>query len=589
MSTQVKSFAARKPTARAAIGTIPVPVNSVTLYHTINTLPYAEFSVALDSAPSSSGLVSVGGVQIDIASMNTLSKVLQEKFYNSFSLNPDVTLDIWDGDGAYDEKNKAWGNHIQFIGFMGNPSFQVQNGQFMMVITVMHSMCRLQAFNASIYSNQALYATAQDVFGDPLENAFSDDVLRDDSIAHRLFALIYYVMNNFTQSLQNTLDPTKITAAQKKENQTNPVFEPVQWNVHVLNQQLLPTLLKVIRESAEWTKIDGLSDGKGGMNPYFSDIPLHRTLYDTLFNSPTLLDTFSAILPVFMFQMNATWSDTLRIEHLQTMELPRSMIVVPVGALNFSLASMFEVPTLQVIARGPASDFYGTLPVSTESAVAPLAPSVAQLTQEDAAEILDQSHRILGRYPKLVPTDKNNNPIPGRYLYVEAPYWVGEDSSLMADLQQVIDDTKDPRELAVAKVNTNIEARLDNANVRENFLNYFARYTFKDVFLDRTTARISIPLLLTPQVGRTYFLRTVGQTSSMYVGYLQSVTHTLNINEQSGAADTMLTFTHIVARSADLISMSLGDIGYTQAAMKTAEDELNAAVTKGQVTYVSPF
>jgi len=548
------------------IGKVTVPVSSVTLYHTINTLPYAEFSVALDGAPAKSGLISIGGVQIDLSKMNQLGKALQEKFYNSFSLEPDIKLDIWDGDGEYDETEKAWGNHIQFVGFLGNPSFQVQNGQFMMVITALHSMAKLQAFNSVPYSPLVLYGTNQDVAQDVL----GDLKKFDDSVTDRLMQLITVLMKKF-----DTV------------NMNNPEYEPDMQNVHALNKMLMKSLQTVFDKSSMWTMIDGLTDGDGNLNTLFSNIPLHRSLYDLLFNAPSILDTFTGMLPVFMFQMNATWAvDSLWLEHQQLMEVPRSMIVAPIQVLNFSLASMFEVPTLQVIVRGPASAFYANIPTGQDGGPAPVSPSLSAPTPADAAAIQDQSQRLLVRFPSKVMPDKNGSLIPGKYVYLDAPYWVTEDAtSFDADVvSDLTTSSADPRFSVTQNNLAKIIDRLDTSKVRSRFLNYLARYNFKDIFLNRTTARINIPLCLTPQVGRTYFLRASGESRSMYIGYLQSVTHTLVISETGATADTALTFTHIISRDATLNPVSLGDVAYTPKALDDAEQKL---MTSGK-TSVSP-
>ena len=575
MSDASTGYQARAPKAQAYIGKVKVPVQAVSLFHTINQLPYAEFTVALDSNPNDSGLISVGGVQISIAGINQLSKFLQEKFYNSFSLTPDARLVVDDGSG----------NTITFNGFLVNPVFYVENGRFLMDFTLLHSMIRLQALNASIYSYIPMYGTTQDIYNDSLLGVYNADKSatkgdevpkRDDSVASRFYLLLNMLQDNYEQLYRDQLDPTRITQLQKDQNAVNPEFEPAMWNIHALNKLLLKDVQNVCTRSKIWTEIQGLSS-QGEQNPNFSDAPLHRALFDIMFNSPSIMDALTAMLPMFMFQMNAYWNDTLWLEHSQTLEVPYSMIVTPVGALQFSLSALYEIPLLQVIARGPASDMYSLFPTAGDNPNAPISPVKAEPGALDAEQIRAQTYHLLSRYPSQVPT-LEGKAIPGRYMYVDAPYWIGFDVNEILAAQDSVGAIdikgagKNAYLSALDSQKTMTRKRLDAGSARMNFLRYIAKYTFKEQYLAKTSARVRIPMMLTPQVGRTYFLRELGQDKSIYIGYLQSVTHTLVLDQGAGTADTELVFSHVISRDASLLPILLGD----------AEDKENTAITLDQ-------
>ena len=584
----LQSYAARRPSGKVFIGDVAVPVQSVTLYHTINQLPYAEFTVALDSNPGDTNLISVGGVQISIAGINQLGKLLQEKFYNSFTLSPDTKLLVDDGGG----------NVIDFRGFLVNPQFEVEGGRFLMNFTMLHSMVRLQAFNAGIYSNVTMYGTTGDTYNDSLMrvyNTFNTDgdlVTRDDSVMSRVNLLLNMVLNNYENEYRSRINPDAITQLQNTENGVNPEFEPAMWNIHALNKKLLDAVVKVCTRSKIWTEIQGLSDGQGHQNPHWSDAAMHRQLFDILFGSASLLDAFSMICNTFMFQMNAHWNDTIWLEHTQTMEIPYSMIVTPVGALQFSLSSMFEIPLLQVIARGPASDLYSMMPTTMGDTSVPLAPTGKTPDALDAQQLRDQSTRILVRYPSRVPKFKGQV-MPGRYMYVDAPQWLGWDEN---EIQSAaITGPSNPNTIdiatagndihlnAIANQQSMVQKRLDTGTQRMNFLRYIAKYFFKENYLARATARVRVPMTFLPQVGRTYFLRESGQDKSIYIGYLQSVAHTLVLEEGHGVADTQLVFSHIISRDANLLPVVLGDAEDgtdTAALLNQREAELVAQIVK---------
>jgi hypothetical protein len=112
------------------------------------------------------------------------------------------------------------------------------------------------------------------------------------------------------------------------------------------------------------------------------------------------------------------------------------------------------------------------------------------------------------------------------------------------------------------------------SKARLPFLNYLAQHIFKDMFLGRATSRLRVPLCLSAQVGRTYFIRSTGQPTSIYIGYLEAVTHTVKLENNSAIAETELVFSHVRARNAVLTPLSLGD-ATTDVTIKQEQDNLN--------------
>jgi hypothetical protein len=611
----------RAPSVTAKIGDVVVPVLSISLYHTINSLPYVEFAVALDNSPNGSGIASIGGVQIDITKIRQLGKLIQEKIYNNFSLQPDVEIVITD-----DTSTNINTNTLTFVGFLCNPEFQAAaGGQFQLVFTALHSMVRLQAFNAQIYYWSAYYATNQDAFQNVFEAYFGTNYVKDDSITNRTLAGLNGLMKDFTSMREAVNSPTAGVTFQA-ENNSPTLFEPVQWNVHVLNQLVLPAVNQVLSESSKLTEIEGLTSANTAA--LFSDAPLHRTIFDTLTGSMNMLDALTNLCSPFMFQMNATWSDHLWLEHLQTMEVPQSMIIAPTESISFNLSSAFEIPILQVIVRGPGSNFYDGMPVSQGSDVAPVSPSLLVPEVQDSVVLSDQSLRILGRYPSSVPTvpagvnsdvaeavsqasnllqltitnstgnfgtpttnsilsNKQLAPMPGRYVYIDAPSWIAADFNLLTpDVTDALTTATDMALDLVAGLPSDQDRYAAMSTAKVPFLNYMARSYFNDLFLNRSTARVTVPLVLTPQVGRTYFLKATGQDASLYIGYLQSVKHTIVVGDQA-IASTELVFTHVQSRDATLTPVVLGNASYGVTAQQlldsinNSESRLNAIAAKG--------
>jgi hypothetical protein len=613
-------YQTRAPKVRMFIGEVEVPIVAVTYYHTINMLPYVEAQVLLDNKPSADGVASIGGVEINVKTIGVLAKVLQEKFYNSFDLEPDVTII------AADDNVPGQINPNTMRGFLANPGVMVRNGQFLLAFTVLHPMVRLQAFNPQLYGGMVnatdSYATNDDYIARHFSNSGSQDskayssdphMKRDNSISDRIYVAITSLVDEYTQHWASVTNPVKTTpsmpvftapqptlleggssalsafagitpqvpgptlkqaavdraiAAANLKNQQEQskikidrnLYEPAQWNMHALNVRLLPTLQQVLKDSTPLTIIDNLANKDGTANVNFSEQPLHETIMAALTSSPDALSALLQLTKPFMFQLNATWDDKIWLEHMQTMEIPQSMLVVPFDSLTFNLASQFEIPVLQVIVRGPGSDYWmvGSMMASPASSAAPMYPMLTEPSAADLTQLYNQSGRTLVRYPDVVATREDGSPVPGRYVYVDAPYWISPDfqnldpSSLQNNpsgtdaLNKSVDNTTDYQKKFAAM-----------AKARTGFMRYIAEYTFKDIMLSRTTVRCRIPLFLKPQVGRPYFIKAMGHESSFLIAYLQSVTHTIRMDNESAGADTELVFSHVRARNADIVPVGL--------------------------------
>jgi hypothetical protein len=605
------NFRARSPKARVFIGEVEVPITSVTLYHVLNTLPYAEVEVLLDN-PGIHGATSVGGVEINVKNIGQLSRVLQEKFYNSFDILPDTTI-ICDDDNV-----EGAPNPITFHGFLANPGVMVRSGQFVLAFTVLHSMVRLQAFNPMLYSAMGYYGTNDDYIAKQFgtsgtAHASSDPHMkRDNSIADRVYVAINCLVRDYTNAWTGTNNPPTIAMdsvgllnygsnslsafagiqptpelpsvqaaqaitlaqanAKSKAQQSVPpgnlaLYEPAQWNMHALNLRLLPTALQVLRDSQLLTIIDNLAQPDGTKNPVFSDTQLHQTVMELLTGSSDFLSALTALTQPFLFQMNATWDDKMWLEHLQCMEVPQSMLVVPLESLTFNLAAQFEIPLLQVICRGPGNGMYATTAGTTQSMPCPApiypvvsAPSMADMPNkaENQSNNYNQSGRLMFRYPQTVASRLDGSPVPGRYLYIDAPSWIGPDfMQLKLDALRAKAPEVDALTGSVTNLTADRMARVGQSEARMGFMKYIAEYTFKDQFLGRASARCQIPLFLRPQVGRTYFVKAAGSDETLMIAHLQSVTHTIRIENDGATASTNLTFSHVQARYANLVPVGL--------------------------------
>lgn len=558
-------FEARNPKVSVMIGDVEISVDTVTMYHTINNLPYVEFSAALDNGNAkATGVASIKGVKIDLDKIGQLGKLLQERVMNDFSVDPDVSLDITDGDG----------NHKVFRGYLGNPTFQVSGSQLIMVFTALHSMASLQAFNPQIYFSSEFFAVGQD----PLKPFFQLNRFR--SIAKRLQVAIDGLITSFGGFRGDTAEAATATVNQTLLNRP----EPLQWDVHSLNTnpKILADLHQVLADSEKLTEIDGIELED------FNDVWLDRGMYDSITGNIHMIDVLKSTTPMFLFQMNCMWEHKLWLEHSMTMEVPRSMIKAPIGDIAFSLASMFEIPVLQVVLQGAGSEFYVYSPISEDINQAPVAPEVGAPEHQEVPDIYDQSGKTLLRYPSqvtLVPkTSISPGGIqPGTYLTVQAPAWIGPDfvkvsAEATTDENPNIDGIRSVADYQKAQ-SVNFAGM---AGARAKVLSYIAKYVFRDVFLRRTNATIRIPFNLAPQVGRTYFIQATGQVESLYIGYLQSVTHTVKIEGNASIADTQLVFTHVRARNANLRSIDNAekDENSSLASLNQQLDSNEAALNK---------
>lgn len=569
----------------AQIGNVSIPVTAISLRHTINSLPMVEFTTQLSNHGTRNSDGTTNKTGINLSEFQKLNKLVQQKFYNNFSLAPDTVIQVTDGDG----------NVITFNGFLMQPMMRIISGQVSLVFSAIHVGAAFQAFNGSVYNTQFQYdanslgdyfngISTQEV-GAPgllsqLENLppiqasedewstgdgvtawagtlFSEDKPpRTDSIAQR----IYTIINGLnTDALKNTA------------NQNEEVQRILNTFILNANTAVLPYIKHFLMGSLPTTIIKGLTDFEADEG-FPSDSPLHQTIYSILTDSSNFLESALRCISPFLFQLNAGWAGQLAFEPNQFITSPGNRLIkAPIEDISFSLAGVHEIPLAQVIVLYPAESFYDyggnmgvdQVPLDLMGAalqgsegldIVPQNLDASRLYGVTTAwtniEFLGDTLRYLARYPET-PTVT-----AGRYLTVMAPAWVYPTSYTAANMLD--DTTSNESRFKAAVENTQNAANNLNAmrTSRMPILQYIAESTYKSTVLERTNAFVTIPLCLSVQAGRTYNLQSM-DGAPLYQGYLRRVTHSIVIGEQRSTATTSLDFSHIIVNGANLDNINI--------------------------------
>lgn len=565
------SSSAKNISVICKVGNVTIPVNSISFRHVINSLPTVEFTTQLSNRAA--------GTSINLQQFQALNIIVQQRFYNNFSLVPDTSIEVTDGDG----------NTITFIGFLMQPRFRLANGQLNLVFSAVHVGAAFQAFNGSAYFITPYYgaATYESYF-----NGFSNypksaillsqledlppinasvqtwsDFMDANGNYENLFVTGQKsapVTNSISQHIWTVI--SNLHAVIVEDAARNPADVQNIMNITVLNANtaVLPYVRNFLMGSFLTTVIAGLSRfGTSGAGDDPDTQPLHETIFKILTESPNFLATILNYIPPFLFQLNATWDGCLAFEPNQFIQSPNGRLIqAPISDILFSLAGSHELPLAQVIVQSQQQEYYtfgGNLStnqtsvetaesdLNIESDVTPQNSNLPRLfnTLTYGGDTL----RFLTRYPEVPVVTA------GRYMTVTAPSWTRPTSYTGADITDLEAPSSTPLNRfvnAVAVYTRQQQTKFTNQqSTRAPVLDYLARLTYESSVLEKTNAFLTIPLNLLVQVGRTYDIQSM-EGDSMYSGFLNAVTHTITLEEQGGTATTTLDFSHIIVTGAAL-------------------------------------
>jgi hypothetical protein len=524
MSVDVRQYEAREIQAAFQIGNAQIPINHITLTHTIDELPYAEVSVQLDNKNATDEATRIlGGVGIDITKFSKLSRVTQEKILNDFRINPDTQLAINDGE---DPKSPG----ILMKGFLGRPQFRIREGDLGLSFTIVHAKSVLQAFNSGIYSAQQKYTFE-------LPNGFFDfdaaalKVRQGDSIAARIKVIIEGLVRG-AAFLPDLTDPSKYDT----------------FPIHTLNLLVKDKVLKCLTDSIETTEIDGIGE------PDFVQDNLNWSIFNTLINAPNFFQAIDTFCKTFFFQMNTSLNGDIWLEWQQQHTPARDRVItVPLQNVVFNMSNIFQLPVLQALVMGQGMDSYALS--GDVSVLQGAAPSTS--TEIDGTSLYQNSIvasgdagiqlTTLAKYPSVIPRNA-----VGVFYLLAAPDWLNPDKVTYDLTSKLSESDKDtPRIKAVLEAFKKIKLTMTGAAAtRQKVMNYMAKQAFRSMYLGETQGHITIPLNLKCHPGYTYQVKSVtGET--LFTGYLKSVVHDIAITADGGAAAlSSLTFSHVLAPGA---------------------------------------
>ncbi len=514
-------LAAREIKAEFRIGNVVIPISGLSFMHTIDELPYATVEVQLDNLGSQSIISKhLGTVEIDIDKFNTLSRLTQEKILNDFKVTPDTQLGITDGQG----------DSFVLKGFLGKPRFQFREGELILSYTIVHAGAALQALNTRIYAAQSLYALT--AINDFFATSETEGIQKGTSVAARIKVILQGLMKSAC-FLPNVVDPNQYDALP----------------IDKLNRTVIDQALKFLDKSTPVTEIDGIN------LPDFINDNIYKLIYDTLVDSANFMQAIGYFGEAFMFQMNAEYDGSLWMEwKQQNTPAGKRIVKVPVQNLSFSMASIFQLPILQMLVQGQGMDAYALSGhIGIRQGDAPATATVVDPTQTIHAEIVNTGDAgiqltALAKFPLAIPRNA-----AGLFGMIDAPEWLNPDLVTLGLANRIAAfGTEADRMAAVTDEIKNYDNMLTGAaKARQQIMLYMAKLAFKSLYLADTIGIVTMPLNMTVRPGYTYNVLSV-TGDPLFVGYLKAVTHDINIKSEAAAALTTLEFTHVLAPGASI-------------------------------------
>lgn len=498
MSTNAKTVK-----VEVLLNSLAVPVSQIVLTHTVNELPQVSFNTQIDNRNG-------GSTEINIPTFMKFCANQQSYLVNRFhtfganldnasaidaALKADLAIKVVDGDS----------NVLNFSGFLSQPSFSVMQGQLNMQFNGIHSMAMLQNLSLQLYPLIQLYAVKDLTLPTGTNESFN-------SIGTHVDAIISNIFDQFETALNPTF--RNYTELQGTHAINRAVYNKFAKNFLEISKGR--TLVPLIDESLPG-QVKGSAQAR-------VDCEIERLLLSSQ-------NFFSAILegliPSFKFQMNADWNGKAWLEVIRMHEDPGArLIVAPLENVRFNVAASIEAPLSRVYVRAGRLDLYAYLDQTSNS---------SDLRQMVAYPPISQSE-LDGTAPELG---------PGVAYVVDAPEWL-QDNSTAANTLSPTDDSDLTIDSMLAKFRTQESTFRAQLKARLNILQWLAEFTYKEHFLRYTTAYVSTPLNLLVEVGKTYQVKSTDGVL-LFTGYLQSVSHTINLGQEGGEAVSALVFSHIKA------------------------------------------
>ena len=361
MSKESPNFRdARQVKIQARLGQLSIPVNQLTIEHTVDMLPTVSLSAQVDSSQNSRQRAEApAGVEIDLGRFQRVNRTFQERWANEFSVTPDLHVSVDDGAGNLRQVNM----------FSGNMGTYLEAGRVNIRIDGVHPLMVLTGFNGIIYNNN------------PDRYLFKEGS-KTSSVFELLVKILDYLMDGHSSQEKN--------------------FRPI----HRLNRAIRPLLDPLLTVSRDSTRVEPFASEE------FVPANLYEFLRRLLTASPDLLQTIQMFTREFWMQVTYDLDGRARIEYNRMLESPGDRVIeIPQQDIRHVFAGLYRVPILQTLIYGGGSDYYNVSGSNGAGEVELLAAS--------GVPVLENSPYTIGRFPTSVPDSA-----VGRYHTIPSPEWL---------------------------------------------------------------------------------------------------------------------------------------------------------------------
>ena len=491
----------RTPSASVTIRGKKFIAVEVTLQGSVNSVPTA--SVRGHFAEDATATMS--SAEIPLAKIIALAADYQNYLLNTERLTPDVIIHMTDGAGG----------KSTFEGFLSAPSFGAVAGSISVSFQAVHRVSILSAFDGSIYAHSALQ---------------NERVLLKMALTKTGFAGL------LLEVLTGAIKKFKETKGYLTGNAVRDITLPL---IHARNQKVLPYVKSILELSDESTMYPEAAKAIKQVDQQALKLTLLQcfTSGDNLLSG--LLGGFNSAFPCLFAAGFIAGVPAAGFSLVDAVNVAGTDVDLPADGLTFSAGGSYSLPIRGVF-------------ITTD---------LAYKTGTEAGGAINHLEKICAYYPP-----NTNMAAGGNFVRIGAPSWIPDPVPLGLKLE-VLNNLKAADKPDIATIKES-EIKLANlfaksVNVVQILLDRYARSQFNYMALANTQASINTPLSLGLHIGRVYNV-TAGGTK-MLTGFLQSVTHSIAINNNTAQATTSATFSHVRTAGVNIPGGQASGLGFNPA------------------------
>lgn len=477
-----------------------ISISQVGLQNSINSIPQGNLEFHM---------LGSGAVRIDLSKTIEVSALLQNEYYNNPPDRPNIIINLDDGNSG--------DNLVQFRGYFLAPGVHSGPGNFGLTGNIRGRTIELQNFVPSIwetnYTAGLKEASIQRGYINPLVQEAQSSIGVTTSLAERLFIIL------------KTLEKNKVTPEFYQSNRCGDASAIFQ-QLYAQNELYKDFAYDFLRSSFGSTPFNTANESLSReiTNYLYAMLMSNRmSFWDTLIR---------VICPNFFLQVIDDFSGNIRLETYNPLAEPGDGFEISITErFNSQLSESSRFPLKGVIAEADLLDDGYKIEEHQEQTRNPSQSRYfAQFPRPragqgriDTVKIPEWLSRVILKSTNILSNDTKRSS--------DGPGTKSTDTGLTFEQSlQSIEQLK--RVIATEQVDV---CRI---------LRSWARFHYFDRVLKNSTITATVPLNLKLFSGRTYTVKTANG-DEVAKGFLQNVTHNIQLTNEAGDGTTTLFLTHV--------------------------------------------